>query len=340
MILTSKIYLRSIALAGYKSYNNDLTKNKIKLQGINVITGSNSTGKSDLISFLNMTSFMMVRSLMTFALKQGGVQSLLHPSSQIGQIQGELVFCDSNKEDMTYTFDLEKNELNQLRFSKEHTSYLTNEKDFGTNHLESNLADSMELVDCELKQCLTQLNICYCDSINPYVCNTTHRDSDLHLYSNGSNIAAILYRMMRNPNTYIYYTRILHYIRMVFPKFFEFILQPELNKELQLKWKQVGSEQVYNAYQLSDEMLHFIILTTLLLQPPKTAPTIIILDEPRTSLSPYATDVLIQEIYMASQVSQIIITTQSPTLLSRFSQENIIRVKYDYDNQCSILKER
>ena len=55
--------LRSLALSGYRSYNNDLEQNKIQLNDINIIIGANGAGKSNLISFIEMVSFMMSRGL-------------------------------------------------------------------------------------------------------------------------------------------------------------------------------------------------------------------------------------------------------------------------------------
>ena len=44
--------LRSLALSGYRSYNNDLEQNKIQLNDINIIIGANGAGKSNLLSFI------------------------------------------------------------------------------------------------------------------------------------------------------------------------------------------------------------------------------------------------------------------------------------------------
>ena len=52
-------YLKSIAVAGYRSYGKNLEQNRIDLKEINMIIGANGAGKSNLISFLEMVSFMM-----------------------------------------------------------------------------------------------------------------------------------------------------------------------------------------------------------------------------------------------------------------------------------------
>lgn len=70
--------LRSLSLSGYRSYNNDLDQNKIELKDVNIIIGANGAGKSNLISFLEMVSYMMTRGLRNYVAKQGGAKSLLH----------------------------------------------------------------------------------------------------------------------------------------------------------------------------------------------------------------------------------------------------------------------
>ena len=79
-------------------------------------------------------------------------------------------------------------------------------------------------------------------------------------------------------------------------------------------------------------------LTTLLLQPPRTAPKTIILDEPEIGLHPMAISLLAKEIRMASKTSQIIVSTQSPLLLDQFSCNDVITADYDEVRQCSILR--
>ena len=125
---------------------------------------------------------------------------------------------------------------------------------------------------------------------------------------------------------------------MILPQFFDFVLEPDGNGYLSLNWRQEGAEEVFGPYQFSDGALRFVALTTLLLQPAKTAPMTIILDEPEIGLHPYAISLLAKEIRMASRTSQIIVSTQSPLLLNEFSCEDIITAEYDSIRQRSTLR--
>ena len=90
-------YLKSLSLAGYRSYDNNLAQNQIDLGDINIIIGANGAGKSNLISFLEMISFMMTRGLRGYVAKQGGAQSLFYfGTKQTEEIAGELQIHDAN----------------------------------------------------------------------------------------------------------------------------------------------------------------------------------------------------------------------------------------------------
>ncbi|MBU2574045.1 MAG: AAA family ATPase, partial [Elusimicrobia bacterium] len=91
---------------------------------------------------------------------------------------------------------------------------------------------------------------------------------------------------------------------------------------IRLEWRDTKSDAYFNANMLSDGTLRFICLATLLLQP--DPPSVIILDEPELGLHPAAIALLAEMIKSASQKSQIIISTQSVTLINHFSPEDII----------------
>lgn len=347
MIQTS---LRTLALSGYRSYNNDLEHNKIDFHDINIIIGANGAGKSNLISFLEMISFMMTRGLRAYVARQGGVQTLFHfGTERTDKLCGELLIHDlsqrQTKED-TYSFVLEASAANQLFFAQEHMSFQDEwhfrpyMRDFGIGHLESGLADAAESTPRTLRTYLERLRVFHFNdtAINAHIRSNASMADGAYLRSDGGNIAAFLYNMRENPDSKKYYQRILRNIRMVLPQFYDFMLEPDSNGYLPLNWRQTGCEEIFGPHQFSDGALRFVALTTLLLQPPKTAPATIILDEPEIGLHPYAVSILAKEIRMASKTSQIIVSTQSPLLLNEFSCEDVIIADYDSINQCSRLK--
>jgi predicted ATPase len=113
-------------------------------------------------------------------------------------------------------------------------------------------------------------------------------------------------------------------------------LQPSpLNPEkIQLEWQHIGSERYFNAYTFSDGTLRFICLATLLLQP--ELPTTILLDEPELGLHPYAVSVLAEMMKSVATKTQIIVGSQSVTLVNQFQLEDIVVI--ERENEQSLFK--
>jgi len=125
-------------------------------------------------------------------------------------------------------------------------------------------------------------------------------------------------------------------VRLIAPFFDRFKLEPLALDEskILLEWKHVGSEEYFNAHSLSDGTLRMICLTTLLLQP--TLPDTVIIDEPELGLHPSAISILASLVESASLKTQVIISTQSVTLINHFEPDNIIVV--ERENHHSVFK--
>ncbi|MFP8943025.1 AAA family ATPase [Streptomyces fenghuangensis] len=91
---------------------------------------------------------------------------------------------------------------------------------------------------------------------------------------------------------------------------------------VRLRWKQFGSDTVLPAEALSDGTLRFICLTTLLLQPQPLA--LLVPDEPELALHPAAIRVLAESLRTASVCSQVLLATQSVTLLDEFALDELV----------------
>lgn len=341
-------YLKRLSLAGYRSYDNDFEKNTIDFQKLNIIIGANGAGKSNLVSFLEMISYMMTRGLRSYVSRQGGGNSLMYfGPKNTDQIRGELLLEDQpgGKTDR-YSFALELSAANQLFFAEEKMEYQDQRysapyvQDFGVGHFEAGAADSGDVTVRTLRGCLERLKIFHFNdtSISSRIRSNTNTADGGYLRADGGNLAGFLHRLKKNEAEYAYYQRIVRYIRMILPQFYDFALEPDENGYISLNWVQNGAEEVFGPHQLSDGALRFIALTTLLLQPSVSAPMTIILDEPEIGLHPYAISVLAREIRMANQTSQIIVSTQSPLLLNYFTCDDIITAEYDPERQASVLR--
>lgn len=144
-----------------------------------------------------------------------------------------------------------------------------------------------------------------------------------YLRFDASNIAPYLFYLKEDePNEY---QQIIETVRLVAPFFDDFIWRPTTKETIRLLWRQKGSDYPLNPYHLSDGTIRFICLTTALLQPNR--PSTIIIDEPELGLHPYAIGILAELIHSASQKTQLIISTQSPTLVDYFNAEEVIVVE-------------
>jgi len=143
-----------------------------------------------------------------------------------------------------------------------------------------------------------------------------------YLRFDASNIAPFLLGLRNNYNNV--YNQIIDTIRLVAPFFDNFILKPNGNDKIKLLWKQKGSDYPFKPHHLSDGTLRFICLTTALLQP--NLPSTIIIDEPELGLHPYAIELIAELIAATSKKTQLIIATQSPTLIDYFHPHDIVVV--------------
>lgn len=160
-------------------------------------------------------------------------------------------------------------------------------------------------------------------------------DSD-YLRFDAANIAPFLYDLKNNKRVskQKVYEHIIDTIRLVTPFFDEFILKPNKNEKVSLRWRQKGSDYPLKPHHLSDGTLRFICLTTALLQP--DPPSTIIIDEPELGLHPYAIEILAELIKATSKKTQLIVSTQSPALVDYFDPEDIIVV--NRENGASVFE--
>jgi predicted ATPase len=89
-----------IVIKGYKSFK----ELDIELLNINVLIGSNGSGKSNFLSFFEFLNRLYEQKLQEYVALNGGVEKMLHKGSKITEeINAEIFF-----EHSAYSFDLKK----------------------------------------------------------------------------------------------------------------------------------------------------------------------------------------------------------------------------------------
>lgn len=330
--------ISKVTIRGYKSiaFDNPVT---LKLGDVNILLGANGAGKSNIISFFRMLGYMMSKSFGIYVEKSGTSNSLLHYGSKITPIMsGTLEFTDDKSVD-SYHFSLSNAAPDRLIITEESIKWhlKTENKPYEVllepNFKESALADSNDYIAKSIYWMLAYCKVYqFHDSSNEgplrQACSI---DTANYLQSNGNNLPSFL--LYLRDNFADSYKRIADYVRDVVPQFQDFYLEPN-NKTISLRWiDNSATDYRFNAYQFSDGSIRFIALATLLLQPAKTMPDVIILDEPELGLHPYAITQLAEMIKDASIHAQVIIATQSKDLVDHFDVDNISVVEMDKNTQ-------
>ena len=161
------------------------------------------------------------------------------------------------------------------------------------------------------------------------------------LRSNAGNLAAFIFGIKHQEGGEPYYQRIVRYIQQVMPQFGDFIMEPSVTDSnyISLDWREKNSDHIFGVNQISDGTLRFMALATLLLQPPKTMPLLIVIDEPELGLHPTAISILAGMIKKASENAQVVIATQSPRLLDEFSADKVVVVERDARQRTSVFRQ-
>ncbi len=333
--------IKSITIFNYKSikYLNDF-----KLQDLNILIGSNGAGKSNFISFLNLLRNIAEKNLQVFIASEAGANNLLHFGRKVSSSMGGQLFFDTSN---AYDIELTPNDVDSFFFTKEVASFMK------SNHV---TPPSYGYSESKLDEMVYRHKASYrYEGIPGYVSSAmkgfevyhfhdTGKDSPLKqscnihdnqkLHSKGKNLASILFLLKNRYPTSL--KLIEGVVRQAAPFFKEFVLEPLLLNpdNIRLEWKPMGADDTFSTNQLSDGTLRFIALTTLLLQP--TPPATIIIDEPELGLHPAAIGLLSGLLRKASTKSQIIVSTQSVTLLNQFNPQDIIVV--DRKDNCSVFR--
>ena len=143
------------------------------------------------------------------------------------------------------------------------------------------------------------------------------------LKSDGGNLAPYLRGLReRFPD---HYRKIVETVKLAAPFFDDFFYRERANDRVELEWLSGGdSETILGPHQLSDGTLRFICLAVLLLQPADQQPRLILIDEPELGLHPFALTLLAEMLRNASHVGQVIVSTQSASLVSEFDPEDVV----------------
>jgi predicted ATPase len=314
--------LDSLRIEGFLS----IRSTKVELGDLNVLVGANGAGKSNFIAALELLGRLTEQELGLYVGLRGGASSLLHAGGKNQVLNLELVFGPN-----LYEVVLIPSANDGLIFSQERVfrdGPHREDSRLGRGHRETGLHDEFEQrgQGSAAAEMLDLLGGCrvfhfHDTSANAPVKQYSDVSDNVSLRPDAANLAAFLLWMREaRPRDY---RRVILSIQQVAPFFRDFVLVPELNQDkVRLRWRQEGSDGVFSGDALSDGTLRFVCLSTLLLQP--DPPALIVLDEPELGLHPFAIVQLAEMLRVASRESQVLIATQSVTLMNQFELDDLI----------------
>ena len=306
--------LKKINIVGFKS----IKESSVELDMLNVLIGSNGAGKSNFISVFTLLNNVIKKELQKYIAACGGANTFLFNGSKETTLMRLHFKFGSN----SYGFDLSKTDNDTFYFEDEWFGY-----HYSVNYIRSISSGHPESkLEKEIGNGITWRVYHFHDtSRNARIKTSCDLADNMYLQFDAGNLAAFLLRLKNEHKNN--YDDIIKTIQLIAPYFSDFILVPSNGSgSILLKWRQVGSDDIFNANQFSDGTLRFICLAVLLLQPKELQPETIIIDEPELGLHPYAVTIFSELAKKISCNKQIILSTQSVDLLSEFESKDIIVV--------------
>ena len=356
--------LTKIWLNGYKSFMYDpravhpgvaideqvYLGEAVEFGDVTVLLGANGAGKSNLVSFFRMLNFMVTGALQEYIGREGTSDSLLYYGRQnTPKMQAAVEFKGQGRQNR-YLMTLADAAPDTLIFTDEVVTYRREgyprpqQVSLGSGHKESRLNECSEQGDATCGVIFHMLSRCRCyqfhdTSPTANIRKRVYAEDADYLRSDGGNLAAYLRALRQTHRSY--YDRIIETIRLAFPQFGDFVLEPapQNNRYLLLNWCEAGrSDYLFGPHQLSDGTLRFMALAALFLQPPQRLPSVIVIDEPELGLHPYAITVLASMVNTAAKKCQVVLSTQSTRLVDEFDVGQITVVERDPKENCTRCK--
>jgi len=328
--------LKTVTIRGFKSIE---VLEDFKPRKLNVLIGANGAGKSNFVDFFRMLRALADEAFQKFVNNQGGGDGLFFLGPQFTrEISAHLEFGDN-----VYEFSLIPTAGSGIQISEERVQYTGGHgygslRSISTGTMESSLKKRHDEpanspwgtgrgVPGHVYDAVSNWTVYHfhdTSKLAPMRREQPLRDYE-HLRHDASNIAAYLYHLsVSSKNSY---DLIRDTVRLIAPFFDDFLLRPEKRGDsdlIRLEWRQKGSDFPFQPYHLSDGSIRFVCLATALMQP--SPPAAIVIDEPELGLHPYAISILADLIRSASERTQVIISTQSPTLLDYFEPQDVVIV--------------
>lgn len=319
--------LEKLTIRNFKS----IREQSLVLDPLNVFIGGNGAGKSNLVEVFRFLREIVAQNLAGYTATKGGADNLLYFGRKTSpEMELFLEFSEGNTSN-AYRVKLRGTDEDGLIIWEE-TAYYHDKSRYPKKPFDKHVASADK--ESKLKNvdhiCARQV-LSDLESYRVYhfhdtsdtapVKSTCDVEDNRYLRSQAENLAAFLYWLQEKKQDH--FANIQDTVKQIAPFFDGFRLAPSrLNEaKIRIEWKERGSDAYFNASSLSDGTLRFICLATLLLQP--KLPAVVLLDEPELGLHPAAVTLLADLLASAATRTQVIVATQSVTLVNQFEPNQV-----------------
>jgi predicted ATPase len=318
--------LEKLTIKNFKSIRDQT----LALGRLNVFIGGNGAGKSNLIEAFRFLREIVNQHLAVYTGTKGGADTLLYfGRKRSPEMSFRLEFGEGDTSN-AYSVKLRGTDEDSLLITEEMAFYHERkkypqpyDKPVSSFSKESKLKAVDHICTRQVMRDLDSYRVYHFHDTSDTagVKGTSDLDDNRVLRPQAENLAAFLYWMQQKKPDH--FANIQDTLRQIAPFFQELRLAPrKLNEtKILLEWKEKGSDAYFNASSLSDGTLRFLCLTTLLLQP--ELPAVVLLDEPELGLHPAAVTLLADLLSSAATRTQVIVATQSVTLVNLFEPESV-----------------
>lgn len=345
--MTDRVKLKSLRVSGFKSFAATNTApaegdgHTLNLGGVTLLLGANGAGKSNVVSLfrhlqaLGAGGLENSEALRELVGRLGGADSMLHFGAATTQsievaIQFQVVGTNIGGR---YSFMLVHAAPDTLQLGAQaFGSFSSTDREAlrgqPPTDRRADLAKPRDLVSSALAG--IRVYQFHDTSSTSRIRRSNYIEDARELVANAGNLAPFLRALQTTARDH--YLRVVTTIRQVCPAFDDFDLQPtQLDPTtMLLNWRASGRpDYLLGPHQLSDGTIRFMALAALLLQPPDRLPPVLVIDEPELGLHPSAIAILAGLVKQASHYCQVVLATQSPTLVDWFDldQLRVIQMK-------------
>ena len=307
------------------------------LPQVAVLIGANGSGKSNLMRFFEMTSWMLWSGrLAEFVERHGGADDQLFGGSKVSDRMDATLTMRTDSGRAEYRFALAHAHPDRFMFVDEAFRFNYGVIDpepgwihVGSGHTEANILETAQSAGPDghtAGDVLVLLRRCEVHQFHDTSDDSRFKkrwdvDDNAELRAHGGNLAAVLHGLERDDRRR--YELICHHIGRILPVFDRFDIQESYGRVL-LRWKAKGTDKTFGPHLTSDGSLRLFALVTLLNLPDDMLPGVLLLDEPELGLHPAAIGLIAGMIKQVAVDRQVIVASQSPQFVDAFDLDEIV----------------